>query len=117
MPNRARQLPIRLARMLVVLGLLTVGAAGLARGAGNEVPVLTATGVVDNVLATYLTQGVADAAANGAPAVIVMLNTPGGSLDATQQITSAFLTAKVPVIVWVAPSGGQIGRASCRERV
>jgi membrane-bound serine protease (ClpP class) len=111
MPYRARQLPIRLARMLVVLGLLAVGAAGLARGATNEVPVLTATGVVDNVLATYLSQGVADAAANGAPAVIVKLNTPGGSLDSTQQITSAFLTAKVPVIVWVAPSGGRAASA------
>ncbi len=97
--------------MLVVLGLLSVGAAGLARGATAEVPVLTATGVVDNVLAQYLAQGVADAAASGAPAVIVKLNTPGGSLDATQQITSAFLEAKVPVIVWVAPSGGRAASA------
>jgi membrane-bound serine protease (ClpP class) len=111
MPYRPRQLPMRLARMLVVLGLLTVGAAGLARGAGNEVPVLTATGVVDNVLATYLTQGVADAATRGAPAVVVELNTPGGDLQATTQITSAFLTAKVPVIVWVAPSGGRAASA------
>jgi len=111
MPYRSRRSPIRLARMLVVLGVLSVGAAGLARGASNEVPVLTATGVVDNVLATYLVQGVADAAARGAPAVVVELNTPGGSLDATQQITSAFLTAKLPVIVWVAPSGGRAASA------
>ncbi len=111
MPYRARRLPVRVARMLVVLGLLSIGAAGLARGASNEVPVLTATGVVDNVMATYLEQGVADAAANGAPAVIVELNTPGGSLDATQGITSAFLTAKVPVIVWVTPSGGRAASA------
>ena len=111
MPYRERRLQTRLARMLVMLGLLTVGAAGLARGASGEVPVLTATGVVDNVLAGYLEQGVADAAAAGAPAVIVKLNTPGGSLDATQRITSSFLEAKVPVIVWVAPSGGRAASA------
>ncbi len=111
MPYRARRFSLRSARMLVVLGLLTIGAAGLARGASNEVPVLTATGVVDNVMATYLEQGVAQAAADGSPAVIVQLNTPGGSLDATQGITSAFLTAKVPVIVWVAPSGGRAASA------
>ena len=111
MPNRAQRLPIRLARMLVVLGLLTVGASGLARGASGDVVVLTATGVVDSVLAGYLEQGVADAAASGAPAVVVQLNTPGGNLDATQRITSAFLDAKLPVIVWVAPSGGRAASA------
>jgi membrane-bound serine protease (ClpP class) len=111
MPNRRRRLPIRVARMLVVLGVLSVGAAGLARGASGEVPVLTATGVVDNVLAGYLKQGVADAAAAGAPAVIVKLDTPGGSLEATGEITSAFLEAKLPVIVWVAPSGGRAASA------
>jgi membrane-bound serine protease (ClpP class) len=111
MPNRRRRLPIRVARMLVVLGMLGVATAGLARGASGEVPVLTATGVVDNVLAGYLKQGVEDAAAAGAPAVIVKLDTPGGSLDATGQITSAFLEAKVPVIVWVAPSGGRAASA------
>jgi membrane-bound serine protease (ClpP class) len=111
MPYSARRLPIRLARMLVVLGLLTIGAAGLVRGASGDVVVLTATGVVDNVLASYLQQGVSDAAADGAPAVVVKLNTPGGNLDATQQITSAFLEAKIPVIVWITPSGGRAASA------
>ena len=97
--------------MFVVLGLLTVGASGLARGASGDVVVLTATGVVDSVLAGYLEQGVADAAASGAAAVVVELNTPGGSLDATQRITAAFLEADVPVIVWVAPSGGRAASA------
>jgi membrane-bound serine protease (ClpP class) len=111
MPYSARRLPIRLARMLVVLGVLTVGAAGLVRGASGEVVVLTATGVVDNVLAGYLEQGVANAAAAGAPAVVVKLDTPGGSLDSTQRITSAFLEAKLPVIVWIAPSGSRAASA------
>jgi membrane-bound serine protease (ClpP class) len=111
MPYRARRLPIRLARMLVVLGVLAVGAAGLARGATGDVVVLTATGVVDNVLAGYLEQGIQGAAEAGAPAVVVKLNTPGGSLDATQRITSAFLEAKLPVIVWISPSGGRAASA------
>src|SRR5262245_52612635 len=111
MPYSARRLPIRLARMLVVLGLLAVGAAGLARGASGDVVVLTANGVVDNVLARYLEQGVADAASAGAPAVVVRLNTPGGSLDATQTITSTFLQAKLPVIVGVTPAGGRAASA------
>jgi membrane-bound serine protease (ClpP class) len=73
--------------------------------------VLTATGVVDNVMAGYLEQGIAQAAEAGAPAVVVKLNTPGGSLDATQRITSALLEADLPTIVWIAPSGGRAASA------
>jgi membrane-bound serine protease (ClpP class) len=102
---------LRIARILVVLGVLFIAVAGVARGAQPEVVVLTATGVVDNVLAGYLEEGVTQAAATGAEAVVVKLNTPGGSLDATQRITSTFLEAGVPVIVWVAPSGGRAASA------
>ena len=106
-----RTIPHRVARILVVLGVLFIAVAGIARGAQPEVVVLTATGVVDNVLAGYLEEGIAQAAAGGAEAVVVELNTPGGSLDATQRITSTFLEADVPVIVWVAPSGGRAASA------
>ncbi len=102
---------VRLARSLVLLGVLVAGLAGVARAADGDVVVLTATGVVDNVMAGYLTEGIAQAASSGAPAVVVELNTPGGSLDATQRITSALLEADVPTIVWITPSGGRAASA------
>jgi len=102
---------------LVPLGLgtigLVLGAVAPARAAdeAREAWVLPTTGVVDTVMAGYLSDGVAKAAREGAEVVVVKLNTPGGSLDATQQITSAFLEAQVPVIVWVAPAGGRAASA------
>ena len=102
---------------LVPLGLgtlgLALGAITPVRGADGaaEAWVLPATGVVDGVMAGYLTEGVAKAAREGAEVVVVKLNTPGGSLDATQQITSTLLEAEVPVIVWVAPAGGRAASA------
>ena len=78
---------------------------------GPHIDVLTATGVVDNVMATYIEQGVARAADGGARAVILMINTPGGSLDATQRIDTALLEAPVPTIAWVAPSGSRAASA------
>ena len=96
---------------MLALGLLLLGVSGMARAAGNDVVVLTATGVVDGVMAGYLEDGINSAASEGAPAVVVRLNTPGGSLDATQQITSAFLEAPVPVIVYVSPAGGYAASA------
>jgi len=102
---------------LVPLGLgmlgLALGAISPARAAdgADEAWVLPTTGVVDGVMAGYLTDGVAKAAREGAQVVIVKLNTPGGSLESTQKITGAFLEASLPVIVWVAPAGGRAASA------
>ena len=111
MSHRSRTVVRRLGRSLALIGLLATVAAGIVRAADGDVVVLTATGTVDNVMANYLADGIAQAASSGAPAVVVQLNTPGGSLDATQHITSAFLEADVPVIVWITPSGGRAASA------
>ncbi len=101
----------RRAASLLAAGVgLWMAAAG-ARAATPSVPVLTATGVVDSVMAGYLADGVARAQASGAPAVVIRINTPGGSLDATQKIVSAELEATIPTIVWVAPAGGRAASA------
>ena len=42
---------------------------------------------------------------------MIELNTPGGSLDATQRIVSTLLDAPVPTIVWVTPSGARAASA------
>lgn len=98
-----------LASGLALLGALLLALPG--RAADAQVVVLPATGIVDNVLAGYLDEGIRLAARDGAAAVVVRLNTPGGSLDATQRITSTLLEAPLPVIVWVAPSGGRAASA------
>jgi membrane-bound serine protease (ClpP class) len=117
MPSRSRSHASLLARRLALIGALLAGvvsmsgAMAVVRAADGDVVVLTADGTVDNVMAGYLADGVNNAAAAGAPAVVVRLNTPGGSLDATQRITSAVLEAHVPVIVWITPSGGRAASA------
>jgi membrane-bound serine protease (ClpP class) len=95
-----------------VLGLVGLAAGDLVRAAdGREVIVLPTTGIVDNVMAGYLADGIARAERDGAAAVVIRLNTPGGSLDATNTIVGTLLDANVPVIVWVAPSGGHAASA------
>ncbi len=109
--TRSTTAPRRLFATLTLLGLFLAVGATAGRAAGGDVVVLPATGVVDSVLAGYLEQGIAEAARDGAAAVVIQLNTPGGSLDATQRITSALLEAPVPVIVWVSPAGGRAASA------
>lgn len=115
MTNRVRQAYRAAARSLLAAGTvlfllsLPVAAAGPATGA--TVVILHATGVVDGAMAAYIAGGVAAASDGGAGAVVIQLDTPGGSLDAMSQITTALLEAKVPVIVWVAPAGGKAASA------
>ena len=104
---KARQIPL-------VVGVLALGlaaCAGSARASSPTVVVLPTTGDVDGVMAQYLADGIARAEREGAAAVLVELNTPGGSLEATQTITGAFLESTVPVIVWVSPGGGRAASA------
>jgi len=108
-PARPRLRALRIA--LVALATAWLFLAPAVHGQGGSVVVLTATGVVDNVMAGYLAEGIALAERGGARAVVVRLNTPGGSLQATRDITAAFLEARVPVIVWVAPGSAQAASA------
>ena len=78
---------------------------------GPTVVVLPTTGVVDSVMAGYIAEGIVRAERDGASAVVIRLNTPGGNLDATQRIVSSILEAPLPTIVWVAPSGGRAASA------
>ena len=104
-----RRRPV-LAACSFVAGLLLLASPVRAATAGS-VLVLPTTGVVDPIMAEYLQGSLNSAADGGAKAVVIKLNTPGGSLDATQRIVSAILDARLPVIVWVAPSGGYAASA------
>jgi membrane-bound serine protease (ClpP class) len=105
----------RLARTIyglpLLLGLFGLSVGSLRAADAGDVVVLTADGVVDNVMAGYLSEGIARAAADDAAAVVIRLNTPGGGLQATYDIVGTLLEADVPTIVWVAPAGGRAASA------
>jgi membrane-bound serine protease (ClpP class) len=106
------------ARRIGLVALATLGAwlvlASTIIGQDGTEPLvyrMPTTGVVDNVMAGYIEESLKKAEHNGAAAVVIELNTPGGSLDATQRIVSALLETPVPAIVWVSPAGGRAASA------
>jgi len=105
----------RLARTIyglpLLLGLFGLSVGSLRAADAGDVVVLTADGIVDNVMAGYLSEGIAQAATDDAAAVVIRLNTPGGGLQATYEIVGTLLEADVPTIVWVAPAGGRAASA------
>lgn len=104
---------VRLRRSIALVALL-LGIASLAapaRGAGDHVVRLELTGVIDQITAAYIQEGIAAAQESGAAAVLLVIDTPGGELSSTDEITKAILNSDVPVITWVAPEGAQAASA------
>jgi len=66
---------------------------------------------INPITARYVERVIADAQAAGAPAVVFVINTPGGLIDSTYQITTDFLNAPLPVVTYVAPSGARAASA------
>jgi len=75
------------------------------------VAVATYDGVINPVSAEYLHDALAWAEENGALALIVALNTPGG-LDTSMRLIIKDITgATIPVVVYVSPSSGRAASA------
>lgn len=100
----------RMPLLVFLLGALALFASPV-RAAGDHVVVLPTTGVVDQVMANYIRDGIVKAQRDGAAAVVIRLDTPGGALDATNEIVKTLLDAPLPVIVWVAPAGSRAASA------
>jgi len=75
------------------------------------VNVATISGPINPASSDYLQKVIARSADEGAAAVLVELDTPGGLLASTKDIIQAILNARVPVIVYVAPHGAWAGSA------
>jgi membrane-bound serine protease (ClpP class) len=90
---------------------LIVLAPALADDGRPTVYSLTAHGVVDQIMAGYLDEGIAKAQRENAAAVVIELDTPGGDLTATRDIVTTLLNAPLPVIVWVGPQGSRAASA------
>ena len=82
-----------------------------ALAAASFVAYAELTGSVDPGSARYLIDAIHDAEAQGAEALIIRMDTPGGLLSSTRDIVQAELSAKVPVVVWVGPPGARAGSA------
>lgn len=100
------------------IGLAAAAAAALGLGmlsahaqSPGDVVRLRLNGVVDPFVADYLQGEIADAQTAGAAAVLIEIDTPGGLLSSTRQITQAILGADVPVITYVSPAGARAASA------
>lgn len=96
--------------LLVGVVWLMVGVPAGAQATG-EILVLEIEAPVTPVMFSYFERGVRIAEADGVEAILVILNTPGGSVGTMLEIVTLFRNASVPVIVYVAPAEAQAASA------
>jgi membrane-bound serine protease (ClpP class) len=76
-----------------------------------RVLLLTAEGPITPSMLGYLERGLTSAEQQGAEALVLMLDTPGGSVDLMNEFVQVIRNSSTPVVVYVAPQGAIAGSA------
>ncbi|HEV2325323.1 MAG TPA: nodulation protein NfeD [Terracidiphilus sp.] len=104
----------RLANEAALVAALFPAWSGLTLGAAAQQPIVDKfifDKTVQPVSAGEMKRAISRADSDGAKALLVQMDTPGGLVDSMREIVQAILASKVPVIVYVSPSGARAGSA------
>jgi membrane-bound serine protease (ClpP class) len=100
--------------MVLLIALSLFALLGIGAPAGAQSPTILVaeiSGPVTPTMASYFQRSIEDAQASGAQAVVIVLDTPGGAVDVTQEIVQTFRNAPLPIIVYIGPAGAQAASA------
>jgi membrane-bound serine protease (ClpP class) len=93
------------------MGVLTANGAQAATGADKLAPVdvVEVSGIVDAIVAQSIGESIERSQNNGAQAVVLQFNTKGAVVgrDRMAEIATAIQESKIPVAIWVGPSGSR----------
>ncbi len=78
---------------------------------GTVVDLITVDAPITPTVAEFIISSIDRATRNGAEALVIQLNTPGGLVDSMNQIVMKMMASEVPTVVYVAPSGGRAASA------
>ena len=94
-------------------GLLALAGAFLCSSlpCSAEVLKIVINDTIQPITDEYIGRALAEAERNKDQAVLIELNTPGGLLESTRNITEKIVTSPVPVIIYVSPSGSRAASA------
>jgi len=103
---------LKIVRILILVGLLLAAFTTIqAQAADSTINVLTVKGAINPVLVDYIGDGIEQAEDDGAIALIIQMDTPGGLDTAMRDIIQDIVNSRVPVVVYVSPSGARAASA------
>lgn len=95
--------------LLLLMSLVFIMEAQTEVGPG--VHVIEVEGIINPVSAKYIVNAIDQAQEENASCLILVLDTPGGLMESMRMIVKKMLSAEVPVVVYVAPSGARAASA------
>jgi membrane-bound serine protease (ClpP class) len=105
---------VKTLKVICSIAILAVGFAALAQSkdaASPHVDLISIDGSINPAVDDFIREAIARAKSEGAAALIIQMDTPGGLLNSTRTIVKEMLGAQVPVMVYVGPSGAGAGSA------
>jgi len=105
---------VKAIRIFFFLALVMTGLSVMAQSKDSSsahVDWISIDGSINPAVDDFIRESIARAKLNGAKALIIQLDTPGGLLSSTRTIVKEMLGSPVPVMVYVAPSGAGAGSA------
>ncbi len=98
-------------RFILACFVLVMSVAGTVSAGGDFLYWLPLDGAIGPVTARIITEAISGSVKDGAEALIIELDTPGGLDQSMRIITKEILNSEVPVVVYVAPSGSRAASA------
>jgi len=79
--------------------------------AEHEIYIMRVASAISPGIADYIEQGIDTASDENAACLVIELDTPGGLAESMHQIVKAIYASKVPIVVYVSPSGARAASA------
>jgi len=98
---------------IFLIAILSMGLLGANVFAAepNDIYVIRIADAISPGTAEYIKSGIRTAEENGAACIIIELDTPGGLAESMRLIVQNILASRVPVVVFVFPSGARAASA------
>jgi membrane-bound serine protease (ClpP class) len=105
---------VKTLKIFLFVSLMAFALSVLAQPDDSSAPhvdLIVIDGSINPAVDDFIRESIARAKSNGARALVIELDTPGGLLSSTRTIVKEMLSAPVPIMVHVAPSGAGAGSA------
>ena len=101
----------RFRELFSLIAMIGLACTAALRAQQPIVDKLVLDDTIQSVSAGLLERAIAHASSQGAAALLIEINTPGGLVDSMRTMAGAILSSRVPVIIYVAPAGARAGSA------
>jgi len=93
----------------IAVAVMVLAAVPAARA--GQVGLIRIDGAIGPATVTHIARAIDISGARGDQCLVIQLDTPGGLLESTKQITRLFYASKVPTVVFVSPTHASAGSA------